>query len=162
MGGHGVIKPRTGEQTAQRAHEATQKESSVPAKKRVLFLCIGNSCRSQMAEGFARAYGADIMVAQSAGLMPAVDIAPMTKQVLAEWNINIDGHFPKGLEVVGREPFDLIVNMSGQPINLPAARVLTWPVRDPIGQPINVYRSVVQQIEALVMGLILSLRSGRG
>jgi hypothetical protein len=52
--------------------------------------------------------------------------------------------------------------MSGQPINLPAARVLTWPVRDPIGQPINVYRSVVQQIEALVMGLILSLRSGRG
>jgi arsenate reductase len=158
MGGRGVLTPRRPDAVA----KPQQPDAPVRAKKRVLFLCIGNSCRSQMAEGFARAYGADIIQVQSAGLMPAVDIAPMTKQVLAEWNINIDDQFPKGLEVAGREPFDILVNMSGQPVNLPAARILTWPVRDPIGQPISVYRSVVQQIEALVMGLILSLRAGRG
>ena len=44
--------------------------------KRVLFVCIGNSCRSQMAEGFARAYGSDVMAVASAGLSPATRIAP--------------------------------------------------------------------------------------
>ena len=129
-------------------------------------MCIGNSCRSQMAEAFARAYGSDILVAESAGLMPATLIAPLTKQVLAERNLNIDGHFPKGLETAGREPFDVVVNMSGQPPGvidrmLPNTRVVTWRVRDPIGEPESVYQSVMQQIEGLVMGLILSLRSGR-
>ncbi len=155
MGGHRVLKPRT----APAAPVTTQ-------KKRVLFVCIGNSCRSQMAEAFARAYGSDIMVAESAGLMPAIDIAPLTKQVLAERNLSIEGHFPKGLEAAGREPFDVVVNMSGQPPGVVDkirhnARVLTWGVRDPIGQSESVYRDVVQQIEGLVMGLILSLRSGR-
>ena len=119
-----------------------------------------------MAEAFARAYGSDILVAESAGLMPATLIAPLTKQVLAERNLNIDGHFPKGLETAGREPFDVVVNMSGQPPGvidrmLPNTRVVTWRVRDPIGEPESVYQSVMQQIEGLVMGLILSLRSGR-
>ncbi|MEI9975102.1 MAG: arsenate reductase ArsC [Ignavibacteriota bacterium] len=158
MGGHGFVKPRTAA-----ADPAPQPRAAVAAsKKRVLFVCIGNSCRSQMAEAFARAYGSDILVAQSAGVAPAVDIAPLTKQVLAERNLSIEGHFPKGMEAFGREPFDVIVNMSGHPLKLPNARVLTWPVRDPIGLPESVYRSVVQQIEGLVMGLILSFRSGRG
>ena len=157
MGGHGVVK-RTPVAPIPQAPVAAK---GPDRKMRVLFLCIGNSCRSQMAEAFARAYGADVMVAQSAGLMPAIDISPLTRQVLAEFNLNIDGHFPKSMEMLGREPFDVIVNMSGQPVSLPSARVLTWPVRDPIGQTEAVYRSVVQQIEGLVMGLILSLRSGR-
>jgi arsenate reductase len=114
-----------------------------------------------MAEAFARAYGSDIMVAESAGLMPASIIAPLTRQVLAERNLNVNDHYPKGLEIAARESFDLVVNMSGQRVNLPDTRELAWPVRDPIGQPESVYRSVVQQIEGLVMGLILDLRSGR-
>ena len=51
--------------------------------------------------------------------------------------------------------------MSGQPVSVPNARIVTWGVRDPIGLPESVYRDVVQQIEGLVMGLILNLRSGR-
>jgi len=161
MGGHGVLKPRTPVAPAGPVPVAQKVPAAGNNKKRVLFVCIGNSCRSQMAEAFARAYGSDIMVAQSAGLMPAVDIAPLTRQVLAERNLNLDGHFPKSLEMAGREAFDVVVNMSGQPMSLPKARVLTWPVRDPIGHPERVYRDVVQQIEGLVMGLILNLRSGR-
>ena len=44
--------------------------------KRVLFVCIGNACRSQMAEAFARAYGSDVLVASSAGLFPAKAVPP--------------------------------------------------------------------------------------
>ncbi len=143
--GDSVLKPRT---------------PPVP-KKRVLFVCIGNSCRSQMAEAFARAYGADILEVHSAGLSPATMIAPLTKQILAERNLNVDSQFPKALDFVKREPFDVVVNMSGHPIALPNARVLTWIVPDPIGQKDTVYRSVASQIEGLVMRLIMDLRAGR-
>src|SRR6266404_6106477 len=119
-------------------------------RPRVLFLCIGNSCRSQMAEGFARAYGSDVMEASSAGVAPATIIAPLTRQVLAERNIRIDEHFPKGLAMVSREPVDIVVNMSGAPLTVQGARVIDWPVLDPIGQKVEVYRSVAAQIEGLV------------
>jgi arsenate reductase len=129
-------------------------------KKRVLFVCIGNSCRSQMAEGFARAYGGDILIAASAGLSPASIVQPLTKLVLAERNIRIEDQFPKGIEILTREQFDVIVNMSGHPLPLASqAQVRDWPVRDPIGESEQVYKSVAEQIEGLVMRLILELRS---
>src|SRR5450432_1382002 len=103
-------------------------------KKRVLFVCIGNSCRSQMAEAFARAYGADIMDVQSAGVSPATYIAPLTRQTLRELNLTIDDHFPKGMDLMRRQHFDVVVNMSGVPVGLPGARVIEWTVPDPIGQ----------------------------
>ncbi len=119
LGGHGAPRLRT---------------PASPVKKRVLFVCIGNSCRSQMAEGFARAYGSDVMTVQSAGLSPAAMIAPLTRQVLAERNIHIDDHFPKALDSFSQMPFDIVVNMSGAKLPLPAARAVEWPVPDPIGQ----------------------------
>jgi arsenate reductase len=126
----------------------------------VLFVCIGNSCRSQMAEGFARAYGADVMVAASAGLSPAAIVQPLTTQVMASRNVRIDGQFPKGMEILTREKFDVIVNMSGEKLPIAAgAKIREWPVRDPIGQTEAVYKSVAEQIEGLVMRLILELRA---
>jgi arsenate reductase len=124
----------------------------------VLFVCIGNSCRSQMAEAFARAYGSDVLSAHSAGLSPAMIIQPQTIQVLRERNVRTDGQFPKNLEVVLREPFDVIVNMSGHPLPIAGVHITEWPVPDPIGQSETVYRNVAVQIEALVMRLILELR----
>jgi arsenate reductase len=131
----------------------------IAVKKRVLFVCIGNSCRSQMAEAFARAYGADIIEAQSAGVSPATFIAPLTKQTLGERNLNIDAHFPKGMELMRRQSFDLVVNMSGVPVRLPGARVVDWAVPDPIGHNETYYRTVAEQIEGLVMRLIMELRT---
>lgn len=130
------------------------------AKRRVLFVCVGNSCRSQMAEAFARAYGADVLDVRSAGLIPALSIAPLTKHVLSEHNLSIDGQFPKGMDLAAREHYDILVNMSGTPVSLPGAQVLNWPVQDPIGQKESVYRSVANQIERLVMRLILEARNG--
>ena len=122
-------------------------------------MCIGNSCRSQMAEAFARAYGSDVLEVRSAGLSPATLIAPLTKQVLAEHNLTIDDHFPKGMDFAATEHFDILVNMSGTPVSVPGARVFDWPVEDPIGKSEDVYRAVAGQIERLVMRLILDLRA---
>jgi arsenate reductase len=135
-------------------------KKGAPSKKRVLFVCIGNSCRSQMAEAFARAYGSDIMLARSAGISPALTIQPLTKQVLALRNLSVDDHFPKGMETVREEPFDLVVNMSGFPVGLPGARAVAWNVPDPVGEEEAIYREVADLIEILVMRLILELRNG--
>ena len=129
-------------------------------KRRVLFVCIGNSCRSQMAEAFARSYGSDVLEVASAGVYPAAIVAPLTGQVLRERNIGIEGHFPKDLSAVLYEPFDLVVNMSGLPLEIPGADPIEWKVPEPIGQPEEVFRSVADQIESLVMRLILDLRHG--
>ena len=130
------------------------------AKKSVLFVCIGNSCRSQMAEAFARAYGSDILTVRSAGLAPASIVQPLTRKVLIEKGISSEGQFPKGLESVAADSFDVVVNISGEqlPARPAAHRSIEWRVPDPIGQSENLYRTVAAQIEDLVMRLILELR----
>ena len=134
--------------------------SPVQLKKRVLFVCIGNSCRSQMAEGFARTYGDDIILASSAGLSPAPIVQPLTKQVLAQRNVRIEDQFPKGMEILQTQQFDLIVNMSGQKLPVGASdTVRDWQVLDPIGQSESIYHAVAEQIEGLVMRLIIELRA---
>jgi arsenate reductase (thioredoxin) len=130
------------------------------SRKRVLFVCIGNSCRSQMAETFARAYGSDVIDASSAGLSPASMIAPLTKAILAEKNLRVDDdQYPKGMDFFSREPFDIVVNMSGAKLDLAGPKMIDWPVQDPIGQKQEVFRGVAARIETLVMRLILELRT---
>jgi arsenate reductase len=127
--------------------------------KKVLFLCIGNSCRSQMAEGFARRYGSDVMEAASAGLSPAGVVQALTKKVMEAKNINIDEQYSKSLNSVPLRTFDLLVNMSGTklPVRLPM-EIRNWDIEDPIGQPEDVYESTRDRIEMQVMMLILELR----
>lgn len=148
MGGERDLRP------AQQPAQPVRTDS----KKRVLFVCIGNSCRSQMAEGFARAYGSDVIDAHSAGLSPAMIIQPETKQVLLEKNISTEGQFPKDLQTVLNDSFDVVVNMSGERLQIPGVRMINWTVPDPIGLPEMFYRTVATQIEGLVMRLILDLR----
>ncbi len=129
------------------------------AVKRVLFLCIGNSCRSQMAEGFAAKYGSDVMHPVSAGLAPAQIVQPLTKKVMEAKNININHQYPKNLVTVDPGSFDIIINMSGR--NFSAAEGLDirhWRVEDPIGKEEEVYITVRDQIEMQVMRLILEMR----
>lgn len=125
---------------------------------KVLFVCIGNSCRSQMAEGFARAYGSDVLIAASAGTGPAISVSRDTIRVMNEKNIDVSAHFPKALSHLGRSRFDLVINMSGQklPDTLPPTR--SWDVVDPIGEPIETFRTVRDEIEGRVMRLIIELR----
>ena len=127
--------------------------------KRVLFVCVGNACRSQMAEAFARAYGSDIMIAASAGLDPAVRLPSDTIRAMAEKGIDLKDHFPKSIHHVARTQFHLVVNMSGYelPIDMHAA-VLYWPIPDPVSLDYEKHCAVRDEVEARVMRLIIQLR----
>ena len=133
------------------------------SRTRVLFLCIGNSCRSQMAEGFARSYGSDVIEPLSAGLAPAFMVDPTTHKIMLEKNIDLGGAYPKSLPTALAEGCDLIVNMSGE--ILPAKTsipVEEWSVRDPVLMSEEQHREIANEIEQLVMQLILKLRASPG
>jgi len=152
--GDSTLKPRL--------QEPANSPARAAAKKRVLFVCIGNACRSQMAEAFARAYGSDVLTVHSAGLAPAGALPPLTRQTLGEKQISTDGQFPKSLEMFVGKQFEIVVNLSGEVLSaaaFPGARLIEWSVRDPIGESETVYRAVAAQIENLVMRLILELRN---
>lgn len=128
-------------------------------KMRVLFVCIGNSCRSQMAEGFARAYGSDAVIPASAGLSPAFVVAPDTVRAMDEKNVDLRDQFPKAIQHLSRSQFDLVVNMCGRTIpKLPGAKLVEWDVPDPIGMDYKNHCEVRDQIETLVMSLVMELR----
>ena len=132
------------------------------AKKRILFVCLGNICRSPMAEALARKYGSDVLIAQSAGLTPAVVTTPLTRLVLLERNVDLGDHMPRSLDEVDLPSFDLVVNMSG--MKLPSSvRTSTedWPVPDPYGAAEPAYRKACDDIESRVMRLILRIRTGK-
>jgi len=133
-----------------------------PPLKRVLFVCLGNSCRSQMAEAFARAYGSDVLIGASAGLTPAFGVAPDTMRAMSEKGLDLRDHFPKGVRHLERATFDLVINMSG--FDLPdsvGAVVRTWDVPDPVFLDYDQHCEVRDAIERLVMKLILELRRER-
>ena len=112
-----------------------------------------------MAEGFARTHGADILVAQSAGLAPAMSVAPLTHKVMLEKNIDLGDLYPKAVDQV-IEGAELIVNMSGHELPLKTkVTVEEWDLRDPIGESEEVYREVRDQIEERVLRLIETMRS---
>ncbi len=112
-----------------------------------------------MAEGFARAYGSDVLEPLSAGLSPAAIVQPLTKEVMREKNINIDEQYPKSLSSIDPSTFDLLINMSASKLSVGAPlEIRDWNVEDPIGRPEDVYIAVREQIEHLVMSLILELR----
>ena len=127
--------------------------------KKVQFVCIGNCCRSQMAEGFANHYGKDVLQAASSGLAPTVIVARETIDTMSEKNIDISHQFPKKFDPIEARDADLIVNMSG--FVLPGKLTVPieeWKVRDPFGDSMEVYMQSANDVEMKVMALILRLR----
>jgi arsenate reductase len=128
-------------------------------RKRVLFVCVGNSCRSQMAEAFARALGGDVLIPASAGLAPAMGIARDTVRAMAEKGIVLRDHFPKSLRNLARIRFDLIVNMSQRPLPVThpddaLEQVVEWDIPDPIGMTYAEHCEIRDAIERKVVELI--------
>ena len=136
----------------------TEADPTAP-KPRVLFVCIGNSCRSQMAEAFARLYGSDVLIPASAGLAPAFIVAPDTIAAMAEKNLDLRDHFPKSIRHLGRSQFDLVVNLSGSPMPPEVtAPVIEWDVADPVSMSYQEHCEVRDYIERLVMNFVMDLR----
>jgi arsenate reductase len=126
-------------------------------KPRILFVCIGNACRSPMAEGIARALGSDVLDVESAGISPAGFVPSLTREVMSDRRIDMSSHVPKALREVDLGRFDLIVNMSGYPVP-PATTVREWEVPDPIGCDKLEYERTARLIESLVSDLISEFR----
>lgn len=129
---------------------------------RVVFVCLGNVCRSQMAEGFGRHMGTGIIVSTSAGLTPGMMVDPVTKQVMAEKGIDLEMQFPKAISLATTQGAELVVNMSGYPlppgVTLPTVE---WQVPDPHTRPLHIHREIRDLVERLVMQLVVEFRMKR-
>ena len=104
------------------------------AKQRVLFLCTGNSCRSQMAEGLLRADAGDRFEVYSAGTEPH-GLNPLAVQVMSELDCDISGHSSDRVDVFAEEEFDFVITVCDHaretcPV-FPGGRQLHWSFDDP-------------------------------
>jgi|HubBroStandDraft_1064217.scaffolds.fasta_scaffold302813_2 arsenate reductase len=133
-------------------------------RMRVLFVCIGNSCRSPMAEALARHSASDVIEATSAGISPLGRVADLTRKILVEKGIDSSGLESKSVrEAAPIEP-DLLINMTGIPGRtlFPHMVVEDWNVEDPYGEDMATYRRICEDIEARIEGLARRLRRQSG
>lgn len=131
-------------------------------RTKVLFLCIGNACRSQMAEAIAKHKASDVIEPSSAGLVPFGEIPSTTVNVLRERGISVDGQCSKPLRSEDMSAVDIVINMTGRSgaaiFTEPVAWVEDWDVGDPYGFNLAVYRAIRDQIEARIEDLARRLR----
>jgi len=127
----------------------------------ILFVCLGNSCRSQMAEALANHLGQGKVRAWSAGSAPLGIIISETYEVLKEKGISPDGHWSKGLKDVPVADMDVVVGM-GCEVECPVpagfkGRVIEWNIPDPYGRDLAYFRGVRDRIERQVIALLAEL-----
>jgi arsenate reductase len=122
----------------------------------VLFVCIENSCRSQMAEGFARHYGAGMIEPFSAGSHPAQRVNPDAAAVMQEIGIDISGSRPKGFEALSLQQFDYVITMGCMDVCpfVAGKRHIDWDIEDPKGKSLYFFRKTRDTIEEKVKQLI--------
>lgn len=124
--------------------------------KRLLFVCVENSNRSQMAEAFARIHGAGQVIAASAGSRPSGRINPRAIEAMRELDYDLTTHGSKGLEEFNGQKIDVAVTMGcGDecPLVL-AARREEWQIPDPREMPPEEFRKVRDLIETKVKELL--------
>ena len=124
--------------------------------KRVLFVCVHNSCRSQMAEGFARHLGGDEVEAYSAGSAPSGEVDAGAIATMAEVGIDISGHSSKSLDAIPQVEYDFVVTMGcgdACPF-VRAKRREDWGIADPKGRSVEAYRRARDEIRLRVEELL--------
>lgn len=126
--------------------------------RRVLFVCVENSNRSQMAEAFARLHGGDSVEALSAGSRPSGRINPKAVRFMAERGVDLSAHASKSLDEV-HGAFDAVITMGcGDDCPwIPARQREDWALPDPRDMDDDGYRAVRDEIEARVKALLASL-----
>lgn len=143
-----------------------QPQVKADARTRIAFVCIGNACRSQMAEAWVRHRAVEGIEAVSAGLTPLGYITPETAQVMKEKNASVDGQQSKGLEAIDWKQVDVLVNMTFMPVRsvVPgfSGRRVEWRVSDPFQCSLRTYRRVRDLLERRVNKLIVELKQDSG
>jgi len=128
---------------------------------RIMFLCTGNSCRSQMAEGFAKELGGDILEVYSAGTDPADEVKANAMKVMEERGIDISDQEPKLLQDIPDE-LDILITMgcNVQCPHVPCKFREDWGLDDPDGESIDFFRETRDIIEDKVEDLIKRVKTG--
>jgi len=117
---------------------------------RLLFVCVGNSCRSQMAEGIAKSLGHD---ADSAGTHPANEVSPNAITVLNSRGIDTKSLHPKNIDIFNPMDYDLVISM-GCGVSCPAIKIdQDWGLEDPVGQHLTVFENAADEIQRRIMDL---------
>lgn len=124
-----------------------------PVKRRLLFVCVENSCRSQIAEGFARALGAD---AFSAGSKPSGKVNETAVALMREKGISLTSHRSKSIQELPPGKWGCVVTMGcGDACShVPAKKRVDWAIPDPKGLPLDEFRRVLDIIAAKVRALV--------
>ena len=132
-------------------------------KNKVVFICIGNMCRSPIAEGFARAKGSDVVEVFSAGIHPTGQISHDAIHVMEELGIDISDLQSNGLNDVPLGEIGMVVSMTGFPAReyLPltyTGTVIDWDIDDPIGRSLSTFHRVRDEIQTKVLDLLEQIR----
>jgi arsenate reductase len=125
----------------------------------VLFVCVHNAGRSQMAAGLLAKYAGPRIVVRSAGSAPADEVNPAVVEVMREVDVDVSHEFPKALTTDAVETSDVVVTMGcgdACPV-FPGKRYLDWDLPDPSGLPVEAIRPIRDQIDARVRALIREL-----
>jgi arsenate reductase (thioredoxin) len=129
--------------------------------KKVMFVCKRNSCRSQMAEGFARKLGAGKIEVSSSGL-EASKVHPTAIEVMSEIGIDIRNQTSNALSEFQATDYDAVISLCGCGVNLPPEWVTQeifedWQLDDPDGQLLDTFRRVRDEIQVRVERLLKKL-----
>jgi len=128
--------------------------------KRILFVCVGNSGRSQMAEAFFNRFARGDVMATSAGTQPADSVSRQAIAAMAEVGIDISGQRPKALTEEMLQQADRVITMGCDVAEAcPAGFIPSedWNLEDPRGQPLEKVREIRDEIRARVLGLLAEL-----
>lgn len=130
-----------------------------PNAKSVLFVCVENSNRSQMAEAFARIHGGDDVAAFSAGSRPSGRVNPKAIAAMQELGYDLTRHTSKGMDAFNGQPVDVAVTMGcGDECPLVVAgRREEWQIPDPRDMTPEQFREVRNLIEGMVRQLLQTL-----
>ncbi len=112
-------------------------------KKKIAFVCTHNSCRSQMAEAWAKELGGDFLEVFSAGIEEYPEVKPKAVQVMEEVNISMEGYHPKLISDIPNE-FDYLITMGCDVIcpYIPSKYQEDWKLNDPSGGSIEDFRII--------------------
>jgi arsenate reductase len=135
-----------------------------PARTKVLFVCLGNACRSPMAESIARYDAADVIEASSAGLTPLGFLPSLTTETLSKNGYSIENLKSKGINEENFGSADIVINMSGTPRHhaFPVyEKVEDWLVTDPYGADAHLYQTIFESIQRRIAQLAEGLRQKR-
>ena len=134
-------------------------ETHPMSKPSVLFVCVHNAGRSQMAAGWLRHLAGDTVEVRSAGSAPGQTINPAAVEAMAEAGIDITDQTPKKLEWETAESSDVLITMGCGDVCpvFPGRRYLDWNIEDPAGQGIDAVRPIRDEIRRRVEQLIAEL-----